>query len=136
MRMLAIRMHRGQDLKAEIERFVADNKLSSATIISAVGSLEGVRMRMAGAQPSEQDIRNYDGSYEIVSLIGNLGAGRTHVHIAVSDREGAVIGGHLKEGSVVHTTVELVLAVDDDLVFSEEIDPKTGFGELKVSQRD
>jgi predicted DNA-binding protein with PD1-like motif len=45
-----------------------------------------------------------------------------------------VIGGHLKEGSIVHTTVELVLAVDDSLRFSEENDPDTGFGELKIEK--
>lgn len=130
--MLAIRLHKGQDLKAEVERFVADNKLSSATVISAVGSLDGVRLRMAGAQPGTQDIRNYAGAYEIVSLIGNLGLGRTHLHLAVSDKEGSVIGGHLKEGNIVHTTVELVLISEEGLAFSEETDNNTGFGELKI----
>jgi predicted DNA-binding protein with PD1-like motif len=128
MRMVAIRLHEGQDLKESIEKVVREQKLSSATIIGAVGSLGHARIRMAGAKPDKQDIRDYAGTFEIVSLIGNLG----HVHIALSDSEGVVIGGHLKEGSLVHTTVELVLAVEDDLKFSEEVDPATGFGELKI----
>ena len=73
MRMIATRLHEGQDLKSAIEEFVRSQKLSAATIISAVGSLNHVRMRMAGAQPNKQDIRDLDGAFEIVSLIGNLG---------------------------------------------------------------
>lgn len=130
--MFATRLHEGQDLKLAIEEFVRTRKLSAATIISAVGSLSHARMRMAGAQPDKQDIREYDGAFEVVSLIGNLGQKRTHLHMVISDSEGNVIGGHLKEGSIVHTTVELVVAAERDLVFSEKIDPETGFGELAV----
>ena len=133
MRMVAIRLREGADLKQQIEHVIREQKLSSAAVISAVGSLSHVRVRMAGAKPDAQDIRDYDGLFEIVSLIGNLGQDRTHLHIAFSDNNGVVIGGHVKEGSVVHTTVELVLAVDDALKFSEEVDAKTGFGELRIT---
>jgi predicted DNA-binding protein with PD1-like motif len=136
MQLYAVRLHDGDNVKEAIEAFVSDQELSSATVISAVGSLQNVRMRMSGAQPDRQDIRDLNGPFEIVSLIGNLGPGRTHLHIAVSDSEGRVLGGHLKEGSKVHTTVELVVATQPDLEFSEEADPDTGFGELKITQND
>ncbi len=132
MKMLAIRLHEGENLKESIEAFVQSRKLSSATIISAVGSLNNVRMRMAGAQPDKQDVRDLPGPFEIVSLIGNLGQNRVHLHIAISDKEGVVLGGHLKEQSVVHTTVELVIATEDGLVFGEAPDAATGFGELDI----
>lgn len=134
MRMLAVRLREGQKLKEEIEAFVRSNNLSSATIISAVGSLSKDHIRMAGAQPAQQDIREYNGAFEIVSLIGNLGQNRTHLHIAIADAEGRVTGGHLKEDTIVHTTVELVIATDDHVEFLEETDAQTGFGELKVEK--
>ncbi len=133
MRLVAVRLHEGDKLKESIEAYVRKHQLPSATIISAVGSLNTARIRMAGAQPDKQDIRTYEQPMEIVSLIGNLGQRRTHLHIAVSLPDGSVIGGHLKEDSEVHTTVELVLAVDDTLQFDEEPDADTGFGELKIS---
>lgn len=136
MKLYAVRLVEGQDLKAAIEAFVAEHALPSATVISAVGSLSSVRMRMAGAQPEQQDIRDYQGSFEIVSLIGNLGNGRTHLHIAVSNPDGGVVGGHLKEGSLVHTTVELVVASDESLEFGERADKATGFGELWIKNHD
>lgn len=134
MRMLVARLCEGQDLKKAIEELVRAEKLSSATIISGVGSLSRATIRMPGARPTKQDIRNFDGPFEIVSLMGNLGQHRTHAHIAFSDSSGQVFGGHLKEGSIVHTTVELVLVAEDRLEFSEEVDPDTGFGELKVKK--
>jgi len=134
MKLYATRLHEGEDLKQAIEAFVGANQLSSATIISAVGSLSKARMRMAGAQPQAQDIRDYDLGYEIVSLIGNLGSDRTHLHMAISDADGKVWGGHLKEGTIVHTTVELVIASDPTLHFSEAVDAATGFGELQITE--
>lgn len=134
MKLVAFRLVQGSLLKESLEHFIKSEAISSATIISAVGSLSEVRIRMAGAAPGRQDIREYTGSFEIVSLIGNLGIDRTHLHVSFSDSEGQVVGGHLKEGAIVHTTVEVVLATDKSLTFSEEIDDNTGFGELKVTQ--
>lgn len=133
MRMIATRLRAGQDLKQTIERLVQAMNLSAATVISGVGSLSAARLRMAGASADAQDIREYQGPFVVVSLTGNVGPSRTHLHMAISNREGAVIGGHVKDGCIVHTTLELVLAVEDKLTFSEEIDPQTGFGELRIS---
>lgn len=136
MRLVVQRLYEGELLKERIEQIVHEHRLTAATVISAVGSLNTARIRMAGAQPNNEDIRSYEGPFEIVSLIGNLGQGRTHLHLAFSDSDGQVIGGHLKEGCIVHTTVELVLAVEDGLHFSESTDPKTGFGELHITGGD
>ena len=115
-----------------MEKLVQAMNLSAATVISGVGSLSEARLRMAGAGVEKQDIRTLEGPFEIVSLTGNLGQNRTHLHMAVSDKEGDVIGGHVKGGCTVDVTVELVLAVEDGLRFVEELDPNTGFGELSI----
>lgn len=132
MRMVVTRLREGQDLKQSIERLVATMNLSAATIISGVGGLKQATIRMAGAESGKQDIRTLQGPFEIVSLIGNLGQGRTHLHISISNKDGSVIGGHVKEGCIIHTTVELALAVEDKLIFTEQDDPNTGFGELHI----
>jgi predicted DNA-binding protein with PD1-like motif len=133
MRMIATRLREGQDLKLTIEKLVKAMNVSAATVISAVGSLNAATLRMAGAEAGKQDIRVLTGPFEIVSFTGNLGLNRTHLHMSISDKDGNVTGGHVKEGCEVHTTVELVLAVEDKLTFSEKNDPHTGFGELHIS---
>jgi predicted DNA-binding protein with PD1-like motif len=118
MNLYATRVTEGEDLKEAIVKLARDKQLSSAVVVSAVGSLSVAKLRMAGAQPEKQDVREYTGSFEIVSLTGTIASiGGVHLHISVSDQEGNVVGGHLKEGCVVHTTVELVLAGDNSLKF-------------------
>lgn len=133
MRMVATRLREGQDLKLTIEKLVTAMNISAATVISGVGSLNKAVLRMAGAEAAQQDIRELEGPFEIVSLIGNVGPNRTHLHVSIADKDGTVVGGHVKEGCMVHTTVELVLVVEDNLIFGEENDPHTGFGELQIS---
>ena len=54
-----------------------------------------------------------------------------HIHICVSDKNGAVIGGHLKEG-VAGVTAEVSLLELTDRKFLRKFDKETGFEELMV----
>jgi predicted DNA-binding protein with PD1-like motif len=73
--------------------------------------------------------------FEIVSMEGTLSLDGCHVHIAISDRSGAVIGGHLVGGCIVRTTAEIVLAEVGSHDFRREHDAMTGFAELVVRPR-
>lgn len=131
--MLAFRLKPGQDLKSGIEEIIKENNIQSGFVATCVGSLHEVTMRMAGAQPDKQDIRTLDGHFEIVSLVGTVSVSGTHLHVSVSDENGDVIGGHLKEGSIVTTTAEVVIGYDETLKFDRVIDQETGFEELSIS---
>ncbi len=132
MHLVAKRLTPGKDLKQTIIEFAAEKNIAAGAIISAVGSLSFANIRMAGAQPDKQDVRELAGPFEIVSLIGTVGIDGEHLHISLSDKDGKVIGGHLKDGCLVETTVELVIAVEDRLEFRRDVDPTTGFKELSV----
>lgn len=73
--------------------------------------------------------------HEIVSLVGTLSAGG-HLHVALSDAQGRVIGGHVMGDMVVFTTAEIVVGDCSDLVFSRHFDSCTGFPELAIECRD
>jgi len=134
MKMLAVRLTPNQDLKTELEKIVKENDIKSGYIATCVGSLHRVTIRMAGAKPEKQDIRTFDGHFEIVSLVGTVSTGGTHLHISVSDEQGNVVGGHLKEGSMVTTTAEIVIGYDETISFNRVIDEETGFEELSVAK--
>jgi hypothetical protein len=134
MKIYAFRILPGKDLKVEIERFVKEHDLKSAFILSCVGGLSSATVRMAGASPEEQDIRNFSAKYEIVSLVGTLSQQGAHIHISISDSEGLVTGGHLKDGSIVGPTAEVILGEGDNMEFSRALDSQTGFEELVVQQ--
>ena len=76
-----------------------------------------------------------NGELEILSLSGTLSSDGAHLHIAVADSSGAVIGGHLCPGSFVRTTAELVIGLLPDWRFRRELDPATGYAELEISPR-
>lgn len=132
MKMFAARLKPDQDLKIELEKIVKDQGIASGFIATCVGSLHVVSLRMAGAKPEKQDIRTLEGHFEIVSLVGTISVDGAHLHLSVSDEEGSVIGGHLKEGSIITTTAEVVIGYDDNTIFERMVDEDTGFEELSV----
>lgn len=136
MRMVAFTLKPGDDLRVAIEAEVVRRQISAGTIISGVGALSQMHLRMAGTGRVEQDIREFEGHFEIVSLIGNVGLGRTHLHIAVADETGRVIGGHVKSGGgcIVEVTAEIVIAVEDGLRFTEQYDPAVGWDNLVIEE--
>lgn len=69
---------------------------------------------------------------EIVSLVGLLSKEGSHVHISLSDSTGTTIGGHLVEGCEIYTTAEIIIGIMPDYRFARELDPASGYQELKV----
>lgn len=69
----------------------------------------------------------------VISAVGSLSP--AHLHIAVADSSGAVIGGHLCAGSLVRTTAELVIGLLPEWRFSRKLDPATGYAELQISRQ-
>lgn len=115
-------------MRASIEAFAQREGIRAGFVLTCVGNLSGAELRMA----DERIMRSYVGTFEIVSLVGTFEPGNAHLHIALSDPSGAVFGGHLRLGSIVGITAELILGELADLVFARSLDPDTGFVELLV----
>ena len=129
-RLHAARLVPGQDLRAELEKLTAARLIRAGFVLSAVGGLTKVALRLA----NQQVAHTMEGHFEIVSLTGTLGPDGMHIHLSVSDEKGVTTGGHLLEGCLVYTTVELVVGDAVGLIFHREIDPRTTFPELSVQR--
>ena len=127
-----LRLRPGQDLKAELEAFAKTHRLRAAFVASAVGSLTDVHLRYANQDTGTRA----RGHFEIVSLSGTLAADGMHVHMSVADERGVVTGGHLLDGNLVYTPVELVIGEATELRFGREPDPTYGYRELVVKPRE
>lgn len=134
MNIVVERLHKGSDLKLEITRIAQEQKITAGCIINAVGSLSHMNVR-TDVQNGKLILKNY-GKVEIVSLIGTIGefGAHTHIHIAGGQIDGVVVGGHLVEGCIVHTTVELMILSINNLKFLTEKDIETGFQELIIKK--
>lgn len=128
MQTLALRLSPGMDIKEELERIVKDHHINAASILTCVGSLREAVVRFAN-KPKGTAL---GGPLEIVSLTGTFGQDGSHLHIALTNGEGTIIGGHVLAGCRVYTTAEIVLGILTDAVFTREQDSTSGYKELVV----
>ena len=132
MRVVPLRLQPGDDLRLALESWMGAQQEQAGCVISAVGSLSLAQLRLAGATQATA----IHGELEIVSLSGTLSPDGIHLHIAIADSSGTVIGGHLCAGSLVRTTAELVIGLLPEWRFRRELDPVTGHAELRISPQD
>lgn len=130
MKTVSKRLHDGQDLLQEIRELAREHDIQAGVLLSAVGSLKTSKIRVPVIDGNVKYIEPEN--LEIDNLHGTVSVNGCHLHISVSDVDGHVMGGHLKEGCMVRTTCELVIGILDDTVFTREPDPQTGFDELVV----
>jgi uncharacterized protein len=124
--MIVSRIFPGKDLKKGLEDLVNKNGFKSGIIICLVGSITQAVLRMSNGNK-----KVFYGPFEIVSAEGTVSNDGVHVHIAISDAEGSVYGGHLLKGCKVHTTAEISI-IKSEMYFKRIFDPKTGYKELVV----
>lgn len=133
---------------AAIAASQATSQCSAVVVISCVGSVSSLTLRMANASATANDasayspFRTWNEPLEIVSLVGTIAVDvkekskhnvSFHLHMSVSDKDGAVYGGHFVKG-VVNTTMELVIGTISHVQFSRVYDPSTGYRELEVTR--
>jgi len=109
-----------------IENYVEENDIRAGAVLSGVGCLYEAVIRSADGKNSI----TLEENLEIVSITGTLSLDGCHIHIAVSDDRLKTYGGHLKDGCLVNTTVEVILIELDSYVFRREMDDRTGYKEL------
>ncbi|MFN9872909.1 MAG: PPC domain-containing DNA-binding protein [Cyanobacteriota bacterium] len=132
MKVAPLRLPPGADLRLALEAWMGEQQEQAGCLISAVGSLSLVQLRLAGATEATA----IHGELEILSLSGTLSPDGSHLHIAVAGSSGEVIGGHLCAGSLVRTTAELVIGLLPEWQFRRQRDPATGYAELQIRARD
>ncbi|MBC8008422.1 MAG: DNA-binding protein [Prolixibacteraceae bacterium] len=132
MQLFPLRLRPGQDLRAALEAALTEHAAGAAFVLQGIGSLSVAQLRLAGAErPTE-----LRGDLEILTLAGTLASDSAHLHIAISDTQGRVLGGHVSAGCVVRTTAEILLAWLPEHDFSRELDVGgSGFRELVVRPR-
>ena len=131
MKVVPLRLSPADDLPLTLEAWMAEQSEGAGCLVSGLGSLSVAHLRLAGQQEST----TITGDLEILSLSGTLSPDGAHLHIAVADSTGSLIGGHLCTGSLVHTTAELVVGLLPEWEFRRVLDPATGYSELQINRR-
>lgn len=130
MEIAVLRLRPEQDLKQALWDWTRDRRPSAACLLSAVGSLDRVCLRLAGGDRQ----LHRQGPHEILSLSGTLCPDGLHLHLALADATGQVWGGHLLEGCRIYTTAELVIGILAGWQFQRQHDARTGYPELSAQK--
>ena len=133
MKAHAVRLEPGDDLVPSLHRVSNELSVHNCFVISAVGSLSSVTLRMANATAQGTGtIRTWNENMEILSMVGTFARHDKHLHLCLSDESGATVGGHLVSGTIL-TTLELVLGTIKGILFERAFDQRTGYRELVIS---
>lgn len=130
MNVIVLRLKPGEDLKERLQAVTTERAIAAGLILTGIGSLERAALRLAGSSCSTV----FDRRFEIVSLYGTLSPDGLHVHMAIADETGQMLGGHLMPGCQIATTAEIAIGVCPELTFSRPVDDVTGFRELAIAQ--
>jgi predicted DNA-binding protein with PD1-like motif len=126
--MTPIRLHPGQDLRGALEALLGAHGEQAGFVVTGIGSLSVATLRFAGARTATA----LHGDLEIISLAGSLSVDGAHLHMAVSDAQGRVTGGHVGPGCIVRTTAEILVSFLPGRRFTRPTDAGTGYPELDV----
>lgn len=132
MKTHTFRLKPKQDLFDSIEEYIKQHAIEAGCVLSSVGSLTHATLRLA----NRDHYNEYEGHFEIVSMTGTVSIHGSHLHIAISDGNGATIGGHLVSGCKIYTTAEIVIAEFDDVVYKRKLlENDSGYEELVVYKK-
>ena len=93
----------GEDFSSSIKEISTKHKIVNGIIASAVGQIK--KFKLGFYKNKKYIIRNYEKTYEIVNLTGNIIKNledkyELHIHAVLSDENMNTIGGHFIEGKV------------------------------------
>jgi len=127
-----IRIKPDQSIIEEIIKYCESHNITSGIILSVIGSLKWVNIGILKALPGKFVRKRMKGPLEIASGMGTValknGKIILHIHIVVSDENGA-IGGHLAGGIVLSTAEVVIEEIEEQL--ERYKDEYTGLNELK-----
>jgi len=127
-RILFHRIPEGEDLLPAIRKAAEafEVRAGAAIVIGSVATAV-----LGYFREGQYSYLTFNGPLEIVSGSGNISISEkgdviAHIHLAVSDENGRVLGGHLSEGTIVGVTAEVTLIEAKDLRLLRKKDEKTG----------
>lgn len=106
-----LRVDPGEDILASVEQFIADANLKQAVVLGGYGTMAAYHLHWVTHNriPTDNLFRKGQGGIEILSMSGLVTEGQPHIHVTLSNPEGA-FGGHLEPGCIAYVVCEIFFA--------------------------
>lgn len=127
-----LRVDPGEDILASVEQFIAKANLKQAVVLGGYGTMAAYHLHWVAHNhiPTDNLFRKGEGGIEILSMNGLVIEGQPHIHITLSDPDGAY-GGHLEPGCIAYVLCEIFFAEVEGSTLSRQRVPVSvdGMGE-------
>ena len=115
---IVVRLDTGDEITEQLQTVAVKENVKLASV-SGIGAVSEFTVGVFDLDDKRFVSKDFAGTYEIVSLTGNIntmnGEYYGHFHLAAGDREGHVFGGHMSRG-VISATGEIFIHVIDGTV--------------------
>jgi predicted DNA-binding protein with PD1-like motif len=132
-----LRVDPGEDLLANVERFLEETGVRQAVVLGGYGTLVAYHIHWVTHDriPTDNAFGRGQGGIEILSMNGLVVGGKPHIHMTLATQAGA-FGGHLEPGCIAYVLCQVFLAEVEGLTLAYERVPVAieGMGEGKVSR--
>ena len=132
-----LRVDPGEDLLASIEHFLQEAGIRQAVVLGGYGTSAAYHLHWVTHNriPTENLFRRGEGGIEILAMNGLVVDGEPHIHVALSNKDGA-FGGHLEPGCIAYVLCEIFFAeVEGERLSRERVAVSIeGMGEGEISR--
>jgi predicted DNA-binding protein with PD1-like motif len=106
-----LRVDPGEDILASVEKFIAETNLKQALVLGGYGTMAAYHLHWVTHSriPTDNLFRKGEGGIEILGMSGLVVKGQPHIHITLSNPDGA-FGGHLEPGCIAYVVCEIFFA--------------------------
>lgn len=137
LRTIVAVLDHGDEAMAALQWLAEEENLSAASI-TGLGAFERATVTFWDWETKDYQDIPVGEQVEVLNLTGDIaldedGAPKLHVHAVLGRRDGAAIGGHLKEG-LVRPTLELTVT-ETPAHLHRRHDPKTGLALIDLRAR-
>jgi predicted DNA-binding protein with PD1-like motif len=122
-RIEIVRMRSGTDMLEGLEKFIKEEKIKNAVILTGIGSVTDYHYHVVSDKqlPPAEEFPKASVAMDLIAVQGYIMNGRIHAHITLSD-ENSVVGGHLEPGTKALTFFILTIGILPDALEIEHLD--------------
>ena len=128
-RVFAVIFDTGEDPMPGLARFAAEHDLSASSF-TAIGAFSAATLGYFDWEKKDYERIPVREQVEVLSLIGDIAAGKVHAHVVLGKRSGAACGGHLLAAQV-RPTLE-VIVTESPGHLQRKHDPASGLSLIRI----
>lgn len=131
---IVVRLFKGEEILEQL-KVIAQKENIKLGQINGLGATDNFTVGAYSLDEKMYHKNSFKGTYEIVSLHGNISTMNNeiylHVHMSCADEKGNVVGGHLNE-CFISATCEIFINIVDGFV-DRKVDTQTGLNILDLT---